>query len=139
METMIISAFPGMGKSYAFGKYGEDICSDSDSSKFDKSDFPNNYITHIKSLIGKKKYIFVSSHKVVRDALKEENIPYTLVFPTVERKEEFLSNYKKRGNTESFIKLLEDNFEQWVIECENEEYPNKIQCDCGFIEGFLIK
>lgn len=136
-KTVIISAFPGMGKSYVYKKYGEEFCSDSDSSQFDKSQFPSNYITHIKSLLGEKKFIFVSSHKVVRDSLRLEDMPYVLVYPTVNRKQEFLENYKNRGNTEGFIKLLEENFEKWVQECEVAEYPNHIQCPQGFIEDIL--
>lgn len=59
------------------------MCLDSDSSNFSwvkdengnntkerNPEFPKNYIEHIKSNIGKVDVIFVSSHKVVREALE---------------------------------------------------------------------
>ena len=54
---------------------------DSDSSTFDKKNFPENYITHIKNKISIVDIILVSSHKVVRDALVKNNINFTLVYP----------------------------------------------------------
>ena len=46
-KTLLISAFPGTGKTYSYENSNK-IILDSDSSKFDKNDFPNNYINHIK-------------------------------------------------------------------------------------------
>lgn len=86
IETKIISAFPGTGKSWLFKNY-PGLFLDSDSSDFSwtspgvrNPDFPSNYITHIKQNIGKYKKIFVSSHDVVRKALVENGIPFTLVY-----------------------------------------------------------
>jgi hypothetical protein len=42
-NTILISAFPGTGKSFLFNNTKLKIL-DSDSSKFDKSKFPENYI-----------------------------------------------------------------------------------------------
>jgi hypothetical protein len=52
INTMVISAFPGCGKSHYFRNNSDKIVLDSDSSTFDKSDFPRNYIQHIKSNLG---------------------------------------------------------------------------------------
>jgi len=85
--SKIISAFPGTGKTYACEKLG-DIAHDSDSSTFSKDPtFPANYIKHIKDLIidGNYEYIFVSSHKLVRDALFENYMPYTLFIPNSDK------------------------------------------------------
>jgi len=46
--TYLISAFPGTGKSYCFNNNTTWEMLDSDSSTFDKKDFPDNYIKHIK-------------------------------------------------------------------------------------------
>lgn len=72
MDTKIISAFPGTGKSYVYRKYiNSDLkIIDSDSSKFSKEYFPANYIEHIKRCLGRYDIVFVSSHKSVRQALK---------------------------------------------------------------------
>ena len=128
MRTKIISAFPGTGKSYYYGKYPNTTL-DSDSSNFSwvkdengnntkerNPEFPQNYINHIKENIGKYKYIFVSSHKEVRDALLDNCLFFYLVYPSENRKDEFLERYRSRGNDEKFIKLISDNWEKWVRE-----------------------
>jgi spore cortex formation protein SpoVR/YcgB (stage V sporulation) len=52
-KTLVISAFPGCGKSHFFRNNKDKEVLDSDSSKFDKAHFPKNYIEHIKSNLGK--------------------------------------------------------------------------------------
>ena len=141
-ETMVIAAFPGTGRSYCVKNEAEkfDGVLDSDSSNFSwkkdtngnntterNPDFPNNYIEHIKENIGKVDVIFVSSHKEVREALEKENIKYTLVYPNVFQKEDYIKRYKNRGSSESFIRLLEANWEEWINECRTEEYPTRIE------------
>lgn len=126
MRTKIISAFPGVGKTTYHKKY-PDKCIDSDSSEFswitstdDKKernpDFPANYIKHIKENIGKIQYIFVSSHKVVREALADSCLYFYLVYPQNHQKDKFIKRYKDRGSSAEFIKLLEDNWDSWMKE-----------------------
>lgn len=141
MDTIIISAFPGMGKTTYYNQ-NKDICLDSDSSNFSwikdsegnntkerNPEFPKNYIEHIKENMGKYDYIFISSHIEVRKALIEAEIPYFLFYPEKDRKEELIQIYKDRGNNEAFVKLLESNFENWIEAIENEKenlYTNKL-------------
>lgn len=118
-ETLVVSAFPGTGKSYFFDNSDLNVL-DSDSSKFDKAHFPANYIEHIKSNIGKADIIFVSSHKVVRDALVENGIEFILAYPRVELKYEYLSRYKVRGSQDAFIQLISCNWDSWIEEMKNQ-------------------
>lgn len=120
---MLISAFPGMGKTY-FCKNNIN-CLDSDSSTFDKANFPNNYIQHIKQNLNNYEYIFVSTHKQVRDTLINEGIPFTLIIPNVFMKEVFLQRFKQRNSPQSFIDLLDNNFESWVKECCMQGFQNE--------------
>lgn len=142
MRTVIVSAFPGCGKSYICNKYHNKKINnkkwkilDSDSSEYswikDKDnnntrirnpEFPKNYINHIKANIGKVDVIFVSSHKEVRQALKENNIKFFLIFPLKEMKEDFIERYKNRGNTEDFINFISKNWDDFIDEMENENY-----------------
>ena len=130
MRTRIISAFPGTGKSY-YHKKNPDTTLDSDSSKFGwfyydngekvrNGNFPQNYIGHIRQNIGKYEFIFVSSHKEVRDALLDNCLFFYLVYPdTVEgTKQKYLKRFKDRGSPESFIKRLDKNWYDWIFECE---------------------
>ena len=134
MKTRIISAFPGTGKSYFYNENKETTI-DSDSSNFswvkDKDgnntkernpNFPQNYIEHIKENIGKYKFIFVSSHKEVRDALKENCLFFYLIYPEETRKDEFIQRYKDRGSPIGFVNLIESKWDAWLKECTFEMY-----------------
>lgn len=132
----VISAFPGTGKTHYCTTEQDympnDFACDSDSSKFDKSNFPQNYIEHIKKMKEEGyAFIFVSSHKEVRDALVENGIDFTLVYPKKELKEEYINRYKKRGSSDSFIKLISDNWDLWIDELKNQKGCKHIELESG--------
>jgi len=115
-QGSVICGFPGIGKSTLFKELkdsGKKVL-DSDSSTFDKSEFPQNYIKHIKESIAKGITILASSHDVVRDALIKEDMPFTLIYPDKTLKKEYLDRYEKRGSPESFVKLLDSNWDKWI-------------------------
>lgn len=139
-QTKIISAFPACGKTYAFEKLNKEgyTILDSDSSQFSwrydynpvesdrveryrNPDFPQNYIQHIKENIGKVDYIFVSSHKEVRDDLIENGIYFTLVYPGRKMKAEWVGRCFLRGSGEKFCQLIADNWDKWIVEMEEVE------------------
>jgi len=130
-ETLVVSAFPGCGKSHLFRNKGEKKILDSDSSTFDKSQFPQNYIENIKSNIGEVDIILVSSHKEVRDALVNESISFTLVYPRKDIKDEYIQRYIDRGNDGKFVELLKQNWDNWTDELENQEGCEKIELESG--------
>jgi Ran GTPase-activating protein (RanGAP) involved in mRNA processing and transport len=130
-ETLVVSAFPGCGKSHLFRNKGEKKILDSDSSTFDKSQFPQNYIEHIKFNIGEVDIILVSSHKEVRDALVNEGIDFTLVYPRKDIKDEYIQRYIDRGNDGKFVELLKQNWDNWTDELENQEGCEKIELESG--------
>lgn len=134
--SIVISGFPGMGKTLLHKEHTK-LYSDSDSSKFDKKNFPKNYIKHIKGLIGKKQLIFVSSHIEVRNALVHNGIPFIYVIPTLDRKAEFLNNYKERGSLKEFIDNVDRNWERWLwISAYNIHYP-VYACKHGYLKDNL--
>lgn len=134
MNTFIISGFPAIGKTYITqNKDKLNIsCIDSDSSKFSwlsegvrNPDFPNNYIEHIKSNVGKVEYIFVSSHKEVREALYNNNLPHIIVYPDKSLKEEYLDKYYTRGNNSKFTSFISDNWNNFIDDLD-ESWNNMI-------------
>lgn len=129
--TRIISGFPGIGKSLFVKQSKKYDCLDSDSSNFSwikdeagnnttkrNPDFLKNYIKHIKNNIGKKDFIFVSSHKVVRDALLQNCMFFYLIYPDEDNKKLYIQRYKNRGSDDKFIELVNNNFEKWIKECD---------------------
>lgn len=140
-NTKIISAYPCCGKSYIFNNVnevfqGEEeniVVLDSDSSLYSwletsdneekkrNPDFPNNYIQHIKENIGKVDYIFVSSHSVVRQALADANIKFTLVVPDKKLLNDWVVKMYNRGNDDNFINTQIDNWDKWLNEIDEEK------------------
>lgn len=135
-RTFVISAFPACGKSYCFNNHQDKFSMlDSDSSEFSwikntegknttdrNPDFPQNYINHIRANIGKVDVIFVSSHKVVREALAENGIRAIIVYPNKDLKEEWIRRFKERGNDEKFINFISNNWDNFIDDIENENY-----------------
>lgn len=135
--TIVISAFPACGKSYTYKNFNGKPYTmlDSDSSlyswiyedgiKTDKRNpnFIEDYMAHIKENIGKVDCIFVSSHKDVRQALRDNNIKYFMVYPSLDMKEEMLNRMKERGNDDKFIAFQREHFEEFVTDIikENKE------------------
>ena len=135
--TRIISAFPGTGKTY-FHQNSDLKVLDSDSSKYHwikkggrNPDFPNNYIAYIKKNLGKVDFILVSSHALVRGALINEGIEYTLVFPERSQKNEYLERFKQRESSEVFVNLLFKNWDRWISELEGQLGCIKIKLKQG--------
>jgi len=118
-KTRLVSAFPGAGKTYFYGLGLS--CIDSDSSTFNKVDFPSNYIENIKNNIGKFNYILISSHENVREALVDSGLNFTLVYPDISLKDEYLKRYKNRGSADGFINLLDKNWNEWITQLQNQK------------------
>ncbi len=137
--AILISAFPACGKSTFYNEYKDElVVLDSDSSTFDKSEFPQNYMDHIKENMDKADVIFISSHKEVREALKENDLDFTVVYPSIELKEEYMERYKNRGNDEGFINLLDKNWDAWITEIDEDDELSKIELEEGeFISDVL--
>lgn len=96
---------------------------DSDSSVFDKSEFPGNYIKHIKEVLSKYPdvVIFVSSHEEVRKAMAEADIKYVLAYPERELKGDYLERYKERGSPEKFIALMDEKWNDFIDSVQADE------------------
>lgn len=134
-KTLVISAFPCCGKSYAYKNYQDQFSMlDSDSSEYswikDKNgfntnvrnpEFLKNYIQHIKDNLGKVDIIFVSSHEVVRDALRSEDIQFITVYPEKHEKVEWVRRMYRRGDSEGFIDFIVNNWDEFMIDIE---YPD---------------
>lgn len=145
--TNVILAFAGSGKTYIKEKYK---CSnikilDSDSSCFDKTYFPQNYIENIKSNIGKFDIILVSTHKDVRHEIFNsdimDNAVVSIVYPNINLKEMWIDRLVKRGNNDTFIKMISDNWNNWINEIINENYFYKIELDeyFSYLDNHLYK
>ena len=63
----------------------------------------------------------------MRDALLKKGIPYVLVYPNRDIKDEYIQRYRDRGNNDSFVDLLDKNWENWMDEMDNQEGCHKVK------------
>ena len=143
LDSILIFGFPGIGKTYAFQnqeELGLDL-QDSDSSHFhwvypDGDDefkypildedgkkithpaWPANYAQYIeltgREQIKKPDYIMISTHEVVMNTLADLKFDSFTIIPDKNSKEHYLNLYKERGNDDAFIKLMNDNWEEFI-------------------------
>lgn len=116
----VVCGFPGVGKSSLFRSQRGNTILDSDSSTFDKSKFPANYLEHIKDRTAEGYTILASSHADVRKALQYAKIPFLLVYPALECKDEYLQRYRERGSPDAFVNLLDKNWGDWIGDCQQQ-------------------
>lgn len=136
-NTVVISAFPCCGKTYAYKHQDEFSVLDIDSADFSECceynpvvsdrvesypnpEFPKNYIKCIKDNIGKVDVIFVSSHLVVREALEEAGIRFCTVYPKESMLNEWVGRMYRRGSSKEFIKFQIDHWDEFMKNLINE-------------------
>jgi len=155
-ETKVISAFAGLGKT-TFAEKNSNRCIDLESSLWSKipimkfsefeeqefennPDFPRNYVEHIKLLIEEQKYefILISSSIYVQEELRKNNIFYYLIYPTIDKKEEYIERFKKRGSNQKFITCITSNWDERIK--HHKETKNgciNIETESNFLEDVL--
>jgi hypothetical protein len=117
IRPRVICGFPGVGKTSLFSalKSAGFPILDSDSSLFDKSQFPMNYIEHIKNALENGYWVLCSTHTVVRTALALSGIRYVLAVPAHKyQKDEYMARYRERGSPEAFLKLMDAKWDEFM-------------------------
>lgn len=135
-KTKIVCGWAGIGKSFlAQGTNFRAV--DLDSAAFSwlkdaegnnlptrnpnaKTEYPAAIIKEFRSQ--KYDFLLVSTHDYVRKALQEEGIPYTIVYPSVDRKDEFLQRYTDRKNDEGMIKFLIGGWDELLRALKADEH-----------------
>lgn len=131
--SKVYSCFPGTGKTYASKTLGFD----QDSTKYHWIElgglrranplWSDNYVESIfqSTTYITKGPIFVSSHDIVRAGLINRGIPFTLVYPDIRLKEEYLQRYIDRGDSEVFIEVLMSFWAEWLESCFRQSGCNR--------------
>lgn len=127
----VIAAFPATGKTYMAATVPG--VADSDSSRFSwkyshpdvrerHPDWPGNYIAHLRELLRSSlRYVLVSTHAEVRDALVANGIDFTLVYPADDCREEYRERMRRRGSPEALIRrVIDELWSQAIAECEQQ-------------------
>jgi len=119
--TKIITGFPCIGKK-SFYKKSKSLGLEVLDFDITSTYFPGNYMNfNIKDLVGKYDYILLPSHAIVRDHLVNDSLDYTLVYPDRLLKEDYIERFKLRGSPDSFINLLDNNWDKWISNLEHQK------------------
>lgn len=139
--TMIISAFPGLRKD-ALKDTNKDLYVYLNPKDYKKTHFIEDYTKDIKNHLYQKMVILVNSKPSIRESLLSLKLPFIYVIPTLDRKEEFLYQYKMREFPDSFIEKANINWERWLlISAYNNAYPT-IALPHGYLSDnmeFIVK
>lgn len=121
MTAILISAFPGLGKTYLYQQYKDRLkILDLSTDGFEDDEFPGNYISEIVKRLNDYDLILLSSNKDVRYALNDAGIDFDLFYPSKERKNELIEIYVKNRKSRDFIMNLDHNFNSLIDEIEDE-------------------
>lgn len=73
------------------------------------------------------KIIIIPSDIQIMNWLSYDEIPFTLVFPSYELKEEYRNRYLERGNTDDFIDVFIGNWDYWLNMFKMQKGCEKIE------------
>ena len=116
--SVVVSGFPGIGKSYLC-KIGGDKIEDVSHIRFNSEFFPEFYVDHIMSLLGKREIILISSHRDVLIELERVGIDYILVHPSRKSKNEYINRYKSMNLSSQFINTFDSKWESYLRDIES--------------------
>ena len=83
MSAIIISCFPGCGKTYLYHNYNNILkIIDLDSTNYtSQMEWPQNYFDAIISLLETYEIILISQHEAILELLNLKHIPFYIVAP----------------------------------------------------------
>lgn len=131
---MIYTAFPGTGKTYAAKNYYGAVDLESSDyqwkdlkdgvegskgeNKIKNDEWPLNYTNAIEEA-DLHKNVFISAQPIVLDILARHLKTFVTITPRVSEKENYLKSYRRRGNSDKFIRQMENHFEEYVDDLDN--------------------
>ena len=133
-NVRVICGFSGVGKSTAEQRHNKVIDFESsgyshifEPGEFDRRNpaFPRNYIDavceHIENAANN--VYLLSCHESVRMELKNRGIPYIIVMPHRDLKEEYIRRWFRRGSPTTFIEYMCDVWDDMIDSCERDDSP----------------
>lgn len=137
-NTLIISAFPGTGKTYICDNVTNIDAVEVEFWKY-KDDLHAEYINLIKDYIGKVDYIFVATDPIGLKLLHCEGLKIILVYPENELREEYLQRYIDRDSPTDFIGAFMKYWNPWLDELKRQDYCKHVVMESGeYLEDFMV-
>ncbi len=133
-KAIVICGFPGVGKTMVANNRSNIL--DAESTAFHwifdpvtpesmvrNPAFPQNYRAYLQENSLRYDFILSATHKEVRDELKRRQEKYIIVAPKRELKNEYLIRYLRRGSDIKFIELLNEKWDEFITDIENDGAP----------------
>lgn len=96
------------------------------------SNFPYNYIKEILIAMEQYDYVVIPAIERVLTMLEHElHLPYVLVYPSIELKNEYKDRYIRRGNNETFLEVFVDEYEQRIRNLQEDTFGIHIELSTG--------
>jgi hypothetical protein len=89
-------------------------------------DWPFNYIDAIKNVQNDNKFLLIPPVWVVLFHLQMDKIPYLLCYPRRDAKEIYRQRYIERGNSEDFLSIFIDGWDNFMDAFEADTYGQHI-------------
>lgn len=140
LKSAVIAGFPGIGKTTLYLDVKKRDLStsliDIDINDFiGKDDFPQNYINRIRECSEKYAVILVDASPVIREAMTDANIFYSIVYPDISS----MKNYLMRYNHTIDKNMSEDKFTHLYNDINKDPHPKvKMRGDDIFITKELM-
>ncbi|KAK1237899.1 hypothetical protein MKX08_002478 [Trichoderma sp. CBMAI-0020] len=130
-QCVIISAFIASGKTWLtlnskhlpLSKYR---VLDLDSSVIPKEDgqrasnFKELYMAKVRESIAPNTIVLISTHEEIRSSLAEEGLPFALVYPRRDLKEEWIKRLELRKSPPGLIDIVQKDWSMMLGECEEQ-------------------
>lgn len=154
-DSRVILGFPGVGKTVAEENFEGVIDLESSSFKYIETfktseegkgnpnrtldpNYPKNYIQAIQAAMSTHKVVLASMHPEVRDGLRLLGVEYWVCFPSHDCKEEYMARYRDRGNSEYFLKSMEEFFYESIRRLDG--YDRRVELTHGeTLSDYLLK
>ena len=134
-KGIIICGFAGIGKSSIKDAipYFKDVkLYDLQSHIFKKeSGWQKTYVECALALRDKYDYVFLSTHDVVIDELKNRGEKFYIVYPNKYLKQEYLERFRKRGSSMDYILRFRERWDMFIDKLDSLDHEWKINLRTG--------
>ena len=123
----IIMAFTGVGKSELIKRNSDKKIIDLDTSNFKKKEGWEKFYVNVALAYQELGYLVLIcwyGESIVSE-LNARNANYVLVYPALESKQEYISRFIARNDSDDFVTSLNKNWESIICEIERSKAKNK--------------